>query len=135
MAAWSPFGLALGAILDSMTLVWLRARLWRLRGFLDRLVGGVGLRRGRRDPARDRARRVATAWVTPAVAAVSSMPQAMSTALTSADQPVSTASAVRSNVEYATRPSSAPRAATEWERAAVVSAWTTSSLTPTRYTA
>ncbi len=24
---------------------------WRLRGFLDRLVGGVGLRRGRRDPA------------------------------------------------------------------------------------
>jgi uncharacterized protein YbjT (DUF2867 family) len=24
--------------------------LWRLRGFLDRLVGGVGLRRGRRDP-------------------------------------------------------------------------------------
>jgi uncharacterized protein YbjT (DUF2867 family) len=178
--------------------------LWRLRGFLDRLVGGVGLRRGpprpraaaarrrapaparrdeaagpglapvraragggwhaaaadrdlraararrprllvrplsrapahlRRDAARDRERRVATAWVTPAVAAVSSMPQAMSTALTSADQPVSTASAVRSNVEYATRPSSAPRAATETERAAVVSAWTTSSLTPTRYTA
>lgn len=26
--------------------------LWRLRGFLDLLVGGVGLRRGRRDPAR-----------------------------------------------------------------------------------
>ncbi|HET7554979.1 MAG TPA: SDR family oxidoreductase [Gaiellaceae bacterium] len=25
-------------------------RLWRLRGFLDLLVGGVGLRRGRRDP-------------------------------------------------------------------------------------
>ena len=24
-------------------------RLWRLRGFLDRLVGGIGLRRGRRD--------------------------------------------------------------------------------------
>jgi len=24
--------------------------LWKLRGFLDRLVGGVGLRRGRRDP-------------------------------------------------------------------------------------
>ena len=24
--------------------------LWRARGFLDRLVGGVGLRRGRRDP-------------------------------------------------------------------------------------
>ena len=24
--------------------------LWRLRGFLDLLVGGVGLRRGRRDP-------------------------------------------------------------------------------------
>ncbi|MCL4203783.1 MAG: DUF2867 domain-containing protein [Pirellulaceae bacterium] len=24
--------------------------LWRVRGFLDRLVGGVGLRRGRRDP-------------------------------------------------------------------------------------
>jgi len=24
--------------------------LWRLRGLLDRLVGGVGLRRGRRDP-------------------------------------------------------------------------------------
>lgn len=24
--------------------------LWRIRGFLDRLVGGVGLRRGRRDP-------------------------------------------------------------------------------------
>jgi hypothetical protein len=26
--------------------------LWRLRGFLDLLVGGVGVRRGRRDPAR-----------------------------------------------------------------------------------
>ncbi len=26
--------------------------LWRLRGFLDRLVGGPGLRRGRRDPER-----------------------------------------------------------------------------------
>lgn len=26
--------------------------LWRLRGFLDLLVGGVGLRRGRRDPTR-----------------------------------------------------------------------------------
>ncbi|SDL08102.1 Uncharacterized conserved protein YbjT, contains NAD(P)-binding and DUF2867 domains [Nonomuraea maritima] len=26
--------------------------VWRLRGFLDRLVGGVGLRRGRRDPHR-----------------------------------------------------------------------------------
>ena len=26
-------------------------RLWRLRGFLDLLVGGVGVRRGRRDPA------------------------------------------------------------------------------------
>ena len=25
-------------------------RLWRLRGFLDRLVGGIGMRRGRRDP-------------------------------------------------------------------------------------
>jgi hypothetical protein len=25
--------------------------LWRLRGWLDRLVGGVGMRRGRRDPA------------------------------------------------------------------------------------
>jgi Protein of unknown function (DUF2867) len=25
-------------------------RLWRLRGFLDLLAGGVGLRRGRRDP-------------------------------------------------------------------------------------
>jgi hypothetical protein len=25
-------------------------RLWRVRGFLDLLVGGVGLRRGRRDP-------------------------------------------------------------------------------------
>ncbi|SDH17612.1 Protein of unknown function [Sinosporangium album] len=25
---------------------------WRLRGFLDRLLGGVGLRRGRRDPSR-----------------------------------------------------------------------------------
>ena len=25
-------------------------RLWRLRGLLDRLVGGVGMRRGRRDP-------------------------------------------------------------------------------------
>ena len=24
--------------------------LWRIRGFLDLLVGGVGLRRGRRDP-------------------------------------------------------------------------------------
>ena len=24
--------------------------LWRLRGFLDRLVGGIGMRRGRRDP-------------------------------------------------------------------------------------
>jgi hypothetical protein len=30
---------------------WLYAnRLWQLRGLLDRLVGGVGLRRGRRDP-------------------------------------------------------------------------------------
>lgn len=28
------------------------AFLWRLRGFLDRLVGGPGLRRGRRDPDR-----------------------------------------------------------------------------------
>ena len=26
-------------------------RLWRLRGFIDLLVGGVGLRRGRRDPS------------------------------------------------------------------------------------
>jgi hypothetical protein len=26
------------------------AALWRLRGFLDKLVGGPGLRRGRRDP-------------------------------------------------------------------------------------
>jgi hypothetical protein len=26
--------------------------LWRLRGFLDLLVGGVGMRRGRRDPVR-----------------------------------------------------------------------------------
>jgi Protein of unknown function (DUF2867) len=26
--------------------------LWRLRGFLDLLVGGVGVRRGRRDPER-----------------------------------------------------------------------------------
>ncbi|CAN5784360.1 hypothetical protein BH23ACT8_BH23ACT8_19110 [soil metagenome] len=25
---------------------------WRLRGFMDRLIGGVGLRRGRRDPER-----------------------------------------------------------------------------------
>jgi hypothetical protein len=25
-------------------------RLWRLRGFIDLLVGGVGARRGRRDP-------------------------------------------------------------------------------------
>jgi hypothetical protein len=25
-------------------------RLWRLRGFLDFLIGGVGMRRGRRDP-------------------------------------------------------------------------------------
>jgi hypothetical protein len=25
-------------------------RAWELRGFLDRLIGGVGLRRGRRDP-------------------------------------------------------------------------------------
>lgn len=28
---------------------------WQLRGLLDRLVGGVGLRRGRRDPVRLRA--------------------------------------------------------------------------------
>ncbi len=28
--------------------------LWRLRGFLDLLVGGVGVRRGRRDPERPR---------------------------------------------------------------------------------
>jgi hypothetical protein len=27
-------------------------RLWRMRGLLDRLVGGPGLRRGRRDPSR-----------------------------------------------------------------------------------
>ena len=27
-------------------------RLWRLRGLLDRLVGGPGSKRGRRDPAR-----------------------------------------------------------------------------------
>ena len=27
-------------------------RLWRLRGWLDRMVGGPGLRRGRRDPER-----------------------------------------------------------------------------------
>jgi hypothetical protein len=27
-------------------------RLWRLRGLLDRLAGGPGLRRGRRDPSR-----------------------------------------------------------------------------------
>ena len=34
---------------------WLVANwLWRLRGALDRLVGGVGLRRGRRDPDRVR---------------------------------------------------------------------------------
>ena len=34
--------------------------LWRLRGFLDLLAGGVGMRRGRRDPGRARARRDAS---------------------------------------------------------------------------
>ncbi len=29
---------------------WYANWLWRIRGFLDRLVGGVGMRRGRRDP-------------------------------------------------------------------------------------
>ena len=28
--------------------------LWRLRGWIDQLVGGVGFRRGRRDPQRMR---------------------------------------------------------------------------------
>jgi uncharacterized protein YbjT (DUF2867 family) len=31
---------------------WYADRLWRLRGWLDHLIGGPGLRRGRRDPAR-----------------------------------------------------------------------------------
>ena len=29
---------------------YLRQALWRIRGFLDLLVGGVGMRRGRPDP-------------------------------------------------------------------------------------
>jgi uncharacterized protein YbjT (DUF2867 family) len=36
--------------------------LWRLRGFLDLLVGGVGLRRGRRDPEFVRAGDVVDFW-------------------------------------------------------------------------
>jgi len=36
--------------------------LWRLRGWLDLLVGGVGLRRGRRDPERLRPGDVVDCW-------------------------------------------------------------------------
>ena len=36
--------------------------LWRLRGFLDRMVGGVGMGRGRRDPK-------PCAWATPGLLA------------------------------------------------------------------
>ena len=36
--------------------------LWRVRGWLDLLVGGVGLRRGRRDPERLRAGDVLDCW-------------------------------------------------------------------------
>ncbi|GLW63653.1 NAD(P)-dependent oxidoreductase [Actinomadura rubrobrunea] len=35
---------------------------WRVRGFLDRLVGGVGLRRGRRDPRRLRVGETVDFW-------------------------------------------------------------------------
>ena len=41
--------------------------LWRLRGFLDLLVGGVGMRRGRRDPASLRAGDVLDFWRVEAV--------------------------------------------------------------------
>lgn len=37
-------------------------RLWRLRGFIDLLMGGVGLRRGRRDPDRLRAGDTVDCW-------------------------------------------------------------------------
>ena len=36
--------------------------LWRLRGFLDRLVGGVGMQRGRRDPKRLRLGDIVDCW-------------------------------------------------------------------------
>lgn len=36
--------------------------LWRLRGFLDRLVGGVGMQRGRRDPERLREGDIVDCW-------------------------------------------------------------------------
>lgn len=36
--------------------------LWRLRGFLDRLVGGIGLRRGRRDPVNLRVGDAVDCW-------------------------------------------------------------------------
>ncbi|MEJ2539993.1 MAG: SDR family oxidoreductase [Gemmatimonadota bacterium] len=45
---------------DRGWLVWKWA--WRLRGFMDQLVGGPGLRRGRRDPARLRAGDAVDFW-------------------------------------------------------------------------
>jgi len=40
---------------------------WRVRGWLDRLVGGVGLRRGRRDPAEVRVGDAVDFWRVEAV--------------------------------------------------------------------
>jgi uncharacterized protein YbjT (DUF2867 family) len=37
-------------------------RLWRLRGFLDRLAGGVGMQRGRRDPEHLRKGDIVDCW-------------------------------------------------------------------------
>jgi uncharacterized protein YbjT (DUF2867 family) len=42
-------------------------RLWRLRGLLDRLVGGIGMRRGRRDPDTLRPGEVLDFWRVEAV--------------------------------------------------------------------
>ncbi|MEX2015100.1 MAG: DUF2867 domain-containing protein, partial [Candidatus Hydrogenedentales bacterium] len=36
--------------------------LWTLRGFLDRMVGGVGMQRGRRDPKRLRMGDIVDCW-------------------------------------------------------------------------
>ena len=36
--------------------------LWRLRGVVDRLLGGVGMKRGRRDPEKLRAGDVVDCW-------------------------------------------------------------------------
>ncbi|MBD3385282.1 DUF2867 domain-containing protein [candidate division KSB1 bacterium] len=38
------------------------SRVWRLRGFLDRLIGGVGMRRGRRHPVQLRAGDAVDFW-------------------------------------------------------------------------